>query len=107
MTLEVHVVNRKTYTGKDAIYVGRPSVLGNPFTVRQHGEGVCIEKYKDWLNIQWMTGNQVVKAEINRLTDMLIEQGSLTLMCWCHPKPCHADVLAKALLNRATKRIES
>ena len=101
--LVVNVVNRKTYTGKDAHYVGRPSVLGNPFSVRQHGQGVCIDMYKEWLNLQWSTNNQVVIGELTRLKNELIECGTITLMCWCHPKPCHADVIGQALLNLAKR----
>ncbi len=65
--MTVHVVNRKTYTGKDAHYVGRPSPLGNPFTVKQHGHGVAIDLYKDWLNLQYSTNNRTVINELNRL----------------------------------------
>ncbi len=49
-------------------YVGRPSVLGNPFVVGR--DGSC------WL------GRQL---------------GSWS-WCWCHPLPCHAEVVRSALL---------
>jgi hypothetical protein len=31
--IDIVVVNRHTYQGKDAVYVGRPSPLGNPYRI--------------------------------------------------------------------------
>ena len=98
--LEVIVVNRKTYQGKDAHYVGRPTVLGNPFSAKQHGgRDHAIAKYKDWLNLQWSTNNIPVREEMKRLALQLKQDKTITLMCWCAPKACHATVIGVALNN--------
>ena len=96
---EILIVNRKEYTGKVGVYIGRPSVLGNPFSVKQHGRGDALELYKQWLNLQWKTNNRPVIDELFRLADILKEHGSLTLICWCAPAPCHGDLIAKAVKN--------
>lgn len=100
MSNEVTVVNRRTYTGKDAHYVGRPTVLGNPFTAKQHGgRDNAIAKYKAWLNLQWTTNNEVVINELMHLAAILNKESTIVLSCWCAPEACHADVIAKALIN--------
>jgi len=71
-----------------AVYVGRPTKWGNPFTVESFGREECLRLYRIWL-------------------DKMIEQGKLNLaelrgkdlVCWCSPEPCHADIL----MERANK----
>ena len=100
MPLTVIIVNRKTYQGKDAHYVGRPTILGNPFSAKQHGgRDNAIAKYKAWLNLQWSTGNQPVIDELMYLARKLNKDNKIVLMCWCAPKACHASVIGVALRN--------
>jgi hypothetical protein len=102
----VNVVNRDTYQGGGDIYVGRPTILGNPFSVKQHGRDKALKRYTLWINTQYRSNNQAIIQELEHLTSRLIEQGEITLSCWCHPKPCHADLLAKAIIRLATKQQE-
>ncbi len=30
--------------------------------------------------------------------DLLAKHGKLVLVCWCAPKPCHAEIIRDALL---------
>ena len=73
------------------IYIGRPSIWGNPFS---HKEGTlaefkvssrkeAIEEYEKYL-----LGSQ-------ELMDKLHELKGKTLGCWCKPSSCHGDVLKK------------
>lgn len=101
--MQVNVVHCKKYKGGDDHYVGRPTPLGNPFTVKEHGHGVCIEMYKNWLNLQYSTNNQVVIRELMTLARVLRDTGTITLSCWCAPNPCHADVIGKAITNLVNK----
>jgi hypothetical protein len=69
------------------VYVGRPSKWGNPFVIGEHGtRSQIIAKYKDYL-----MSNHELLAQLPELTGK-------TLACWCHPQPCHADILL-ALAN--------
>lgn len=65
------------------VYIGRPSKWGNPFQIGRDGNRQeVIGKYKEWLLTQ-----------PNLLADLPELKGKV-LGCWCHPAPCHGDVLA-------------
>jgi hypothetical protein len=87
-------------------YVGRAmrgragSVLGNPYRMRVESErGAAIERYAAWLRERVALPNSVEEFEIRRLRRILERDGRLVLLCWCAPKPCHADVVA-AFISR-------
>lgn len=64
-----------------AVYVGRPTLWGNPFTIGKDGDRrEVIEKYARYLRE-------------SGLIDRVSELNGVDLVCWCAPKPCHADVL--------------
>lgn len=64
------------------VYIGRPSVWGNPFVVGKDGtRRQVIEKHKASL-----TPEQI--AEIKR------ELTGKVIACWCKPLPCHGDTYA-------------
>lgn len=76
-----------------AVYVGRPTRWGNPWTIRGDAERVAslhryaIEKQEVFL-WPWEYGNMPSHAEIRA------ELAGKDLVCWCsESQPCHADVL--------------
>jgi Domain of unknown function (DUF4326) len=71
----------------DAVYVGRPSPFGNPYSIGADGtrDGV-IAKYRTWL----MADDPDSAAYRERIQS---ELRGRDLVCWCAPQPCHADVL--------------
>lgn len=72
------------YAPPETVYVGRPGKWGNPFEIGKHGtRAEVIAKYEKYLR--------------NRpdLMEALPELKGKLLGCWCAPKPCHADVLAR------------
>lgn len=76
---------RKGEATVDAVYVGRPSVWGNPFVVGQHGiAGECAAKFRSHL---W--NDAALLARLPELFDR-------DLICWCKPNACHADHLLHA-----------
>jgi len=92
----IRIENKKTYHG-DGVYIGRPSLLGNPFKVGEDGEREeVIAKYRRWLWEQIKLKNEVY-LELKRIA-ALAKQGDITLICWCAPKPCHADILRSAVM---------
>lgn len=71
------------------IYIGRPSIWGNPFS---HKDGTkatykvstreeAIDKFRDWI------------AQQPELLNKLPELKGKVLACWCKPLACHGDVL--------------
>lgn len=66
-----------------AIYVGRPTKWGNPFHIGLDGtRETVLKKYRNWL-----------EEKISAEPEFLNPLKGRDLVCWCHPLPCHADVL--------------
>ena len=78
---------------KDAIYVGRPTKWGNIFThlklphssgtIRVSSREIAIRNFRQLLDMRGHAGRMQIKHELK----------GKDLVCWCAPKPCHADVL--------------
>jgi len=69
-----------------AVYVGRPSKWGNPFTLHDGTREQVVEMFRNLIE-----GN--IWSEPNVLSIRMELQGK-DLVCWCKPdEPCHADVL--------------
>lgn len=79
------------------IRVDRSSILGNPFYMHSESERelVC-KKYEQYFNEQIQV-NKAFRDEINRLRSIYAQYGKLNLFCWCAPKKCHAETIAKFL----------
>ena len=94
----IHVLNKRHENAYacEIVYVGRPSVLGNPFTVKEHGHGNAIKLYRKWLWGQMQFVNPQYR-EIMRLAKLYEKEQELALVCWCAPRPCHGAVIAKAI----------
>jgi hypothetical protein len=72
-----------------AVYVGRPTLFGNPFKIGEDGDRAeVVAKYREWV---------LHSSHPNALyTRDVLKQGQLRgkdLVCWCAPLACHADVL--------------
>jgi len=91
--------------GDSIVYVGRRyrswkrSPLGNPFHIGIHGtREEVIEKYEVWLREE-LKKNSEVKAAILELVNRVKKGEHIRLGCWCHPLPCHAEVIKKIILE--------
>lgn len=68
----------------DAVYVGRPSVYGNPFVMGKDGtREEVVQKFREL----------IMKLPDNMMQKMCNELRGKDLVCFCAPKACHADVL--------------
>ena len=88
--------------GARGIYVGRPSLLGNPFPLHREEERAnVIRDYEDWLAEQLLDPSSPASCEIHRLTELARRQ-DLCLVCWCAPKACHTDIIKRTIeaINR-------
>ena len=45
-----------------------------------------------------------IRAEMERLGELVREGGRLRLLCWCAPKRCHADAIADKILELARRQ---
>lgn len=66
------------------VRIDRKTKWGNPFVVGKDGtREEVIRQYADWV------------VEQKHLMDALHELKGKRLGCWCHPAPCHGQVLAR------------
>lgn len=66
------------------VYIGRPSKWGNPFEIGRDGtRAQVIARYERWLR-----SHPELLAELDELAGK-------TLGCWCAPRACHGDLLAR------------
>ena len=72
--------------GEPWVYVGRPSPFGNPYplSMQSRHESNPIEDFREYLRRSPRLVERV-RAEL----------AGKHLVCWCAPKPCHADVLLR------------
>jgi hypothetical protein len=85
-----------------AVYVGRPSKWGNPYTAPSCPRSEAVALFRDMLdraplgNGHWGRVGETVQETIRR------ELVGKDLACWCPlDQPCHADVLLE-LANAPT-----
>jgi hypothetical protein len=82
-------------------YVGRPTPLGNPFRLlREEDRDKVVDQYATWLDQQLHRGNPEVVQALGELYEALKRRGNITLLCFCAPKRCHAEVIAWHLKKR-------
>lgn len=84
------VVNKRTSVFD--VYVGRPSIWGNPFS-HLHGtlaefkvdlREESIDRFEKWI----LSNPELIEKAKKELKGKI-------LGCWCAPLPCHGDILAK------------
>lgn len=67
----------------DAVYVGRPSLFGNPYTIGKDGNrDEVITKFRK----HFYSSGTLMDAARRYLKGK-------DLVCWCAPQACHADIL--------------
>lgn len=83
------VLNKyKDNVGIADVYIGRPSIWGNPFVIGKDGtRKEVIEMYRVWIQTKPHLLNQLYKLK------------GKNLVCFCSPYACHGDVLL-ALANK-------
>lgn len=130
--MPIHVLNKRTFNPitqqpwidqARIIYVGRPTILGNPYyhekalaswsvngyhilTEKVPTREDAVEKYRHWLHMHremWRTIPDACETqvwrEVLRIADLIKKepQENWGLECWCAPEACHADVIKKAV----------
>ncbi len=86
------ILNKTTNKNVKGIYIGRPTIYGNPYILGQDGtRDEVIEKYRKYffnrLNIDEDFKNAIYKLKGN------------DLICFCAPEACHGDVIIDFLMK--------
>lgn len=76
------------------ISVSRPTALGNPFVVgKPYTRAEAIARYRDWFRDKLTAEDPGVLAQLRDI-EARAREGAVTLLCWCAPLACHAEVIA-------------
>lgn len=97
--MEVRIVRGGRFA-RGAVYVGRPTRFGNPYRVEEVGSHEeAVRLYRAWF--QERTKDSRFLQALETLYQRLKRENVLTLSCHCVPRPCHAEVIAEWLAERA------
>lgn len=91
--MSTRVVNRRVDSFD--VYIGRPSKWGNPYSHKKDtlaefkvkSRSAALAAYEEWIRSQ-----PELLAALPELKDKV-------LGCWCKPKACHGDILARLADN--------
>lgn len=82
---------------RPVVYVGRPSIWGNPYKDKNLSAEEKCSLFRDFL----------LKKEREDLEKYLKPLENKHLACWCPPGyPCHADVLVEFLNSSSIQKAE-
>lgn len=98
LTFGIRLVNLRRE--KCDIRIGRRSVWGNPFKIGADGtrEEVigrfrrAVENQRKW---QTLVGGLIFEIAEWKISHPKAKE--IRLGCWCHPAPCHGEVLIEAI----------
>lgn len=93
-------------------YIGRPSVLGNPFTHNGVKTNLAklafktreeaIEAYEKYFDTMYGKDDEFTKA-FDEIYEHYKNGEDIYLQCFCKPLACHGDVLADRLQRKLIK----
>lgn len=97
----VKVLNKYKDSIVGSNYIGRGSPLGNPYPITKENPRVeVIQRYSEYLDEMIAKEDPTITKELDRLTNIALVEGEVRLHCFCKPKPCHGDVIAKIIEER-------
>lgn len=94
----IWIVSKKNGRCAHGHSVASPSVLGCNYAQGRRTRLEVIAAYRDWLREQWRLRGPAREA-LYVLAREYAQTGTLTLVCWCAPKPCHAEVIRDAVIG--------
>jgi len=87
------VFNKRTdKIPRGAVYVGRPSKWGNPFTIGAQAPYPYLKGQLITRELSLSLFRDYLKVHPELVSTAKIELRGKDLVCWCAPLPCHADI---------------
>ena len=85
---------------RGAINIGRPTALGNPFVMRTEADRnkVC-DQYEIWFDRKVELKDPAVVLALHKIKLQGERDQYIRLGCYCSPKRCHGDTIARWLRN--------
>ena len=95
-------------------YIGRPSILSNPFTYDGKKSNLarlsfktreeCLSAYEVYFK-QMYESDIEFKAAFDEIYEKYKNGEDIYLQCFCKPLPCHGDIIARELQKKLVKEI--
>jgi len=80
----------KDFNVVNGVYIGRGSVLGNPFVIGKHGDRCdVVDMYEKYLI------DSIINDNLNVQKALMDLSTSNNLVCFCKPKKCHGQIIKK------------
>jgi hypothetical protein len=109
----VYNSHNEDYTSRpNNFYIGRPSILGNPFshngvrsvfkTLTFKTREQAIEAYDKYFDAMYGKDEDFTKA-FDEIYEHYKNGEDIYLQCFCKPLPCHGDVIADKLQRKLIK----
>lgn len=110
MAIIVYNIKTDDYTSKENnFYIGRPSILSNPFTHDGKRSSLAklsfktreeaINAYEEYFH-KMMELDDSFKNEFNKIYEKYKNGEDVYLGCFCKPLKCHGDIIAKELQKK-------
>lgn len=111
----ITVVNKHTHIPTEHdIYVGRGSVLGNPYTSKYVESTLAkyqainrnhaVALYHEHLHDAIKNGDVAICNELKRIAKLSKSQ-DINLVCFCKPLLCHAEIIKSAVEQLLAKHL--
>jgi predicted DNA-binding protein len=109
------VVNKYKHekTSSD-IYIGRGSILGNPFTSKDLSKTKAIyqcesveesiTKYKEYLLDKINNKDYDICNVLNIIGKKIMKNEPVNLVCFCSPSRCHGDIIKEIIEEKLTNK---
>lgn len=91
------------------VYIGRGSVLGNPYTSIKGKKTLAefnvetredsILEFEKYLHREIEKGNREICNELNAIWKKA-KKGDVNLICYCKPKSCHGDIIKSIIESK-------
>ena len=110
------MLNKHHFKGKplpaDAIFIGRPSVFGNPFshqsnTAASHKVATrdeAVRSYAHWLAYHEDAAS--AREKIREMAALVAAGEGITLLCYCSPLACHGDIIKHHIFRIANDLLQ-
>lgn len=88
------------------VYIGRPSLWGNPFTHHSDKETKAefvVESRREAIKLY----EEYIRSKPELMAKIMELKGK-TLGCWCKPKSCHGDIIVKIIneIDEQSKQVK-
>ena len=108
--MKITVVNKyKHKPTENDFYIGRGSVLGNPFTSKELNKTKAkfqcscreesITKHLEYLRNEVLNNNRLICDALNSIYLKALNE-EVFLVCFCAPKSCHGDNIKQLILEK-------